>query len=160
MLPRWTWHHWALGGLVVLGGLGATQLAAQACVLVDDGPPRLVGLRLGATPDDVRARFASSSFRTELGEDVALFAESSLEAGVLPGARFEFHDGQLVALRLRLAASHPAAAGDALLATPQTLLHREPAPDGTVSVVVLSRTYPTHRDEALRLAGEDSSALP
>jgi hypothetical protein len=160
MQPRWTWRHWVLGGLVVLGGMGATQLAAQACVLVDDGPPRLLGLRLGATPDDVRARFASESFRTELGEDVALVAESPLEAGVLPGARFEFHDGQLVALRLRLADSHPEFAGQALLRSAQTLLHREPEPDGTVSVVLLSRTCPTHRDEALRLAAEDSSALP
>jgi hypothetical protein len=95
-----------------------------------------------------------------LGEDVALVAESSIEPGVLPGARFEFHDGQLVALRLRLADSHPESLGDELLRSPQTLLHRAPGPDGTVAVVLLSRTCPTHREEALRLAGEDSSALP
>lgn len=159
MQPRWTWHHWALAGLVLLAGLGATQLAARACVL-DAGPPRVVGLRLGATPDDVRARFAGVSFRTELGEDVALVADGSLEAGIRPGARLEFHDGQLVAVRLELERSHPDASGDRLELTAQTLLARTIEPDGTASVVLLSRTCPTHREEAMRLAGTDSSDLP
>jgi hypothetical protein len=160
MQPRWTWHHWALVALVMLAGLGATQLAARACVLADEGPPRVAGLHLGATPDDVRARFAGVSFRTELGEDVALVADGSLAAGIRPGARLEFHDGQLVAVRLELDRSHPDASGDRLVLTPQTLLARTIAPDGSASVVLLSRTCPTHRDEASRLAGTDSSDLP
>jgi hypothetical protein len=159
MQPRWTWHHWALVGLALLAAIGATDLAARACA-VGDAPPTVLGLRLGATPDVVRARFAAARFETELAADVALVADGPLEAGVAPGARFEFHDGQLVAVRARLERTHRDAGGGSLVITPLTLLSRASEDDGSTSVVLLSRTCPTHREEASRLAGSESSDLP
>lgn len=161
MQPRWTWQRAALLGLVLLTGLGATSLAASALApLGASSPPSVLGLRLGATPDMVRARLASASFRTELGEDVALVADDAIAADVAPGARFEFHDGQLVAVRLDVHSSHPDAHGDALIATPATVLSRAPEGD-LVRVSLLARTCPTHREEAERLvAGEVPRTLP
>lgn len=156
---RWTWHHWALAGLVLCAGLGATQLAARACTFASTRPPEVLGLRLGMTPDDVRARFASTAFRTELGEDVALIADGPLTPEV-PTARFEFHEGQLVAVRLRVASEAPAASGPDRELSPQIVLARTHEADGSTSVVLLSRTCPTHREEAMHLAGNETSALP
>ena len=114
MQPRRTWQRAALLGLVLLTGLGATSLAASALApLAAPSPPSVLGLRLGATPDMVRARLGSTSFRTELGEDVALVADAPISDDVAPGARFEFHDGQLVAVRVDLRAGHDDASGDA-----------------------------------------------
>lgn len=165
MQPRWTWQRVALLGLVLLTGLGATSLAASALAPLGAGPPSLLGLRLGATPDMVRARLSSASFRTELGEDVALVADDAIADGVSPGARFEFHDGQLVAVRVELRSDHPDAHGAALIATPATVLSREVlsrAFEGDlVHARLLARTCPTHREEAERLvAAEVPRTLP
>jgi hypothetical protein len=123
-------------------------------------PPSLLGLRLGATPDMVRARLTAASFRTELGEDVALVADEEIAEGVAPGARFEFHDGQLVAVRVALRSGHPDAGGERLIATPATVLSRASEGD-LVRVSLLARTCPTHREEAERLvAAEVTRTLP
>lgn len=161
MQPRRTWQRAALLGLVLLTGLGATSLAASALApLAAPSPPSVLGLRLGATPDMVRARLGSTSFRTELGEDVALVADAPISDDVAPGARFEFHDGQLVAVRVDLRAGHDDASGDALHATPATVLSRAPEGD-FVRVRLLARTCPTHREEAERLvADDDPRTLP
>lgn len=162
MQPRWTWRHAALAGLVLLTGLGATSLVASALARCDDGPPSLLGLRLGMTPDMLRARFVEVTFRTELGEDVALVADAPIEPGVAPGARFEFHDGQLVAVRARLSDGHADATGDRLEVTPGTVLART-ASAASVDAVLLARTCPTHRGEAERLASgapDTSASIP
>lgn len=166
MQPRWRWQHVALLGLVLLTGLGATSLCARALEgpLSLDAPPSILGLRLGATPDMLRARFPGVAFRTELGEDVALVTDAPLAALVEPGARFEFHDGQLVAVRVVLASEHGDASGDRLVATPGTVLSRTPEADGRVLAVLLSRTCPTHREEAESLVtgnrNSESEGLP
>jgi hypothetical protein len=172
MQPRWTWQHAALAGLVLLTGLGATSLVASAVARCDEGPPALLGLRLGLTPDMLRDRYPDASFRTELGEDVSLIADAPLAHGVEGGARFEFHDGQLVAVRAILTAEHPEARGDRLVATPGTVLFRGPSSsiDATregrdgVEVRLLARTCPTHHDEAEGLVAtfsdRESSDLP
>jgi hypothetical protein len=172
MQPRWTWQHAALAGLVLLTGLGATSLVASAVARCDDGPPSVLGLRLGLTPDMLRARFADASFRTELGEDVALVSDAAIAPGIEPGARFEFHDGQLVAVRVTLASEHADGRGEPLEVTPGTVLSRAPSArwdgDSAVHVVLLARTCPTHRGEAERLLSisggtperPESSGLP
>ncbi len=164
MQPRRTWQRAALLGLVLLTGLGATSLAASALApLGAPSPPSLLGLRLGATPDMVRARLSDASFRTELGEDVSLIADASIAEGVAPGARFEFHDGQLVAVRVDLAPHHADAEGDALVVTPATVLSRATEGD-LVRVRLIARTCPTHREEAERLVSihlaTDPRSLP
>lgn len=107
------------------------------------------------TPDDVRARFSPGrgTFRSEVsGTDTALVWEAP---GAEP-ARFEFHDGQLVAVRLRLVPSAAEADGPALRTTPGSVLARTAGAD-RVDVVLLSRTCPTHHDEAERIV---SGAAP
>lgn len=149
MEPHRTWQRAGLVGLAVLSGLGATSLAVG--VLSPAAPPSLAGLRLGMTPDDVRARFSPGrgAFRSEVsGTDTALVWEAP---GAEP-ARFEFHAGQLVAVRLVLPAGSPDARGPALSMTPGSVLARTSRSSGEVAAVLLSRTCPTHHDEAERIA--------
>ena len=145
MQPYRTWQRAGLVGLAVLSGLGATGLAMGA--LSPDAPPSLGGLRLGMTPDEVRARFSPGrgSFRSEVsGSDTALVWEAP---GSEP-ARFEFHDGQLVAVRLVVSADSPDALGPVVATTAGSVLSREARPGGEVAALLLSRTCPTHHDEA------------
>lgn len=149
MEPHRTWQRAGLVGLAVLSGLGATSLAMG--LLSPDAPPSLAGLRLGMTPDDVRARFSPGrgSFRSEVsGSDTALVWEAP---GSEP-ARFEFHDGQLVAVRLVVAADSPDASGPAVATTAGSVLSRDARPGGEVAALLLSRNCPTHHDEAERIA--------
>jgi hypothetical protein len=148
MEPQRTWQRAGLMGLAVLSGLGATSLAAG--VLWPEAPPSLGGLRLGMTPDDVRARFSPGrgSFRSEIsGTDTALVHEAE---GSEP-ARFEFHDGQLVAVRLVLPLGAADASGPALRTTPGSVLVRRVRDASSVEARLLSRTCPTHHGEAERL---------
>ncbi len=149
MEPHRTWQRAGLVGLAVLSGFGATSLAVG--VLSPDAPPSLAGLRLGMTPDDVRARFSPGrgSFRSEVsGVDTALVWEAP---GAEP-ARFEFHDGQLVAVRLVVPAGSPDGGGPPLATTRGSVLARTALATGEVAVVLLSRTCPTHHAEAERIA--------
>ena len=138
--------------------------SASAVARCDAGPPSVLGLRLGLTPDMLRARFADASFRTELGEDVALIADAPLAEGVAPGARFEFHDGQLVAVRVTLDATHQDSRGDRIEVTSGTVLARAPGArfdgDAAVRIVLLARTCPTHRGEAEALLTSTDGSLP
>jgi hypothetical protein len=152
MEPQRTWQRAGLVGLAVLSGLGATSLVA-GLLFPDDAPPSLGGLRLGMTPDDVRARFSPGrgAFRSEVsGTDTALVWEGE----AAEPARFEFHDGQLVAVRLVLAPGASDASGPGLVTTPGTVLSRTERSDGAIDAVLLSRTCPTHREEAQRIVAE------
>lgn len=124
-------------------------------LIAPPAPLSLGGLRLGMTPDDVRSRFSPGlgSFRSDAtGPDPALVWEAP---GIAP-ARFEFHDGQLVAVWLVVGEASDDARGPSLETTPGAVLARTPRPDGEVSAVLLSRTCPTHRLEAERIAAGGS----
>jgi len=111
-------------------------------------------LRLGMGPRDVRTRLA----RELPGALVAVpAAELALEwRGTSPDVRslrLELHDGRLVAVRARLAASSPLARGDRLWQSSAAVLSRAPRGDSDVDYLLVARDCPTHRDEVARLLG-------
>lgn len=110
-------------------------------------------VRLGMAPRDVRERFepgAKGTWQTSLGtgDDTAL-EWSSAGPSTFATARFEFHLGMLVAMRLR---STEARSDEVVSTTPKTVTLRRPAPEGGTTITVLARDCPTHKDEAESLA--------
>lgn len=124
---------------VVVGGV---ELASRA---LEDPRPSFYGVRLGMTADDVRARV------DERGEGTWSASPSSGD-WVLEHtrgdehARFELHDGQLMAIRVEAIATAELE-GEPLEVTESTVLRREVEGDRIVWTL-LSRTCPTHRAEA------------
>jgi len=110
--------------------------------------PTVLGLRLGATPDEVRTSRGGGEWtsRVEPSGDLSLSRGSE---------RFEFHEGQLVAVSVEVPPGEPAATGPAIVVTPLTVLVREPA-GPLVRLRMISRTCPTHAEEADRLVASVS----
>lgn len=111
------------------------------------------GIALGMTPREVRERFKTAvpgQWRFVAGDDPALewlpSGPSSVER-----ARFEFHGGMLVAVRLLLSAADPAAQGARLGVSTASVLARRGLTDGRVELVLLARDCPTHAEEVGRL---------
>ena len=117
-------------------------------------PATLRGVWLGMTPDQVRERYertGEGSFRAQaIGQDLALDW-----TGESPPPRFEFHAGQLVAVRIVVPREAPESTGDRLTASSQSVISREPRPDGSVAITWLARSCPTHADEVSRLLSHD-----
>jgi hypothetical protein len=112
--------------------------------------PDFHGVRLGMTPRDLRDRFdVRGDFRVESTDKDMAMAFVPKSDGF--SARFEFHDGMLVAVRADLPATDAYAQGADLVVTRAEVLHRDRRPDG-VHVDWLSRECPTHQAEANRLA--------
>lgn len=136
-----------------------TMLAASLALVAATGcgpsaPDPILGVRLGMTPTQVRERFGTAvrgTFRSEaMGEDLALvWAPDAGDGSPVRAARHEFHLGQLVAMRLVLDPSAPAARGPAMELTEVSILTREGGDDG-VEVTWLARSCPTHADEVRR----------
>lgn len=132
-----------LAALTVLALIGAG--VALASTTLADPRPAIDGVRLGMTADEVRARV------DERG-DGTWSASSSSGDWVLEHtageehARFELHDGQLMAIRLESSARADLL-GPALEVTDSTVLRRE-VEGGQIAVTLLSRSCPTHRAEA------------
>ena len=106
-------------------------------------------VRLGMAARDVRERFqpgTDGSWQTALGigDDTVLEWTAKDVMAPVKNARFEFHNGMLVAIRAHLTA---AATKESVSSTPKTVTMRGPGEGGT-SVTVLARDCPTHRDEA------------
>lgn len=128
----------ALSGAALVGAVIARLELLSAPV------PSVLGLRLGISPDELRARRSGGEWTTRL--------EASGDLSLSRGAeRYEFHEGMLVAVELELPAAEPDAAGPPIVVTPVTVLVREPTSSG-VRVRMISRTCPTHAGEAERLA--------
>lgn len=132
------------------------MVVSAACERTEPDP--VPNVRLGMSPRDVRERFhpgVEGSWQTSLGNgDDTLLDWSSKEAkgSLFRDARFEFHLGMLVAIRARAVAEGPA---ESVTTTAKTVTLRRPLPQtegGGVSVVVLARDCPTHKDEAESLA--------
>ena len=126
-------------------------LAAMGCG--PSAPDPILGVRLGMTPTQVRERFGTAvrgTFRSEaMGEDLALVWTPDEPDASVRSARHEFHVGQLVAMRLVMDPSAPAARGPAMELTEVSILTRERADEG-VEVTWLARSCPTHADEVRR----------
>jgi len=136
-----------VAALVVAGGIALVVRDGAA----DPGATPFT-LRLGMGPRDARTRLAR-----ELPGDLVVVpaAELALEwHGRSPGVRslrLELHDGKLVAIRARLAPTHPLAHGDSLWQSSTAVLSRRSRDDGDFDFLLVARDCPTHRDEVARL---------
>jgi len=145
---------------------GAWTIAVVVCIVLpaawvagrivlsaaDDGPIVLEGARLGMTPAELRRAFVlgpSGTFRSEPAAQ-----DFSVEWLPAPGtarprlthARFEFHGGLLVAVRIRGRADDDALAGPGVAQTPGSVIARRTHGDVT-DVTMLARDCPTHAAE-------------
>ena len=123
---------------------------------------RLRGVYLGMTPTEVRGRFVApfgGHWRTRSGEgDLFLdwFSQGTpgpTSDSATPDARFEFHAGLLVAVRLDVPATDPDAIGSPLVVSTATVLARRGSGNGRVEITLLARDCPTHAAEVRRLLG-------
>ena len=140
---------------IVLAIAGTAVAALPACGAEDAGASPFA-LRLGMGPRDVRSRLA----RELPGELVVAPAEELAYAwnGHADGVRslrLELHEGKLVAVRARIAASHPLAQGDRLWRSASAVLSRAARPDGDIDFVLIARDCPTHRAEVARLLSSE-----
>jgi hypothetical protein len=128
--------------LVTLGWLVERWVA----IVTADPRPSVLGVRLGMTADDVRARIDArgpGQWTTSLvGGDWVLEHRGSDETG-----RFEIHEGQLVAIRIDGAPSSDLPTEPRFEVTPGSVLVRRDE-GGRVRITLLSRACPTHHDEA------------
>ena len=88
--------------------------------------------------------------RTALGagDDTVLLWTGHDPNASVTDARFEFHNGMLLAIR---AQNGVKVTSEEIWTTPRTVTVKAPA-DGGTSVTVLARDCPTHKDEAAAIA--------
>jgi hypothetical protein len=124
--------------------------ALLACTTPE--PDAIPNVRLGMAPRDVRERFEpggagtwqTSVARAEEGGDTAIEWAASGPAKIAT-ARFEFHLGMLVAMRVR---TNDPSSSETVSTTAKTVTARRPAAEGGTNVTILARDCPTHKDEA------------
>ena len=140
----------AIGTLVAIcavsiGGLAYRWLEAASA----DPRPSVIGVRLGMTAEQVRARVDTrgpGTWTTRLRSgDWVLEHRTGDESDEL-----ELHDGQLVAVRVDAPARADLLSGPDRQVTPGSVLVRARAGD-RVRLTLLSRACPTHHEEAERL---------
>jgi hypothetical protein len=141
-------------GLVV-AGLGVFGILSRAYLVRQNGEARveLRGTWLGMTPTDVRDRFrapGAGTWRSEQRTDPALIWTAA-EGAPPTTAYFEFHGGVLVAVRLTVPTTDPAAQGPALDVSTASVMSRQDQTDGRVEITLLARDCPTHAEEVRRL---------
>lgn len=103
---------------------------------------------------DVRDRFEApspGSWTVTPGEDMFLdWKAVAPSRATLAAARFEFHNGMLVAVRADLPAGDALASGPPLATSPASVLVREKR-EGGVGYRLIARDCPAHRDEVSRI---------
>lgn len=126
----------ALSGAAVVGVVLDRLEAMSAPV------PSVHGLRLGATPDEVRAaREGEWTSRVDQSGDLVLSRDSETYA---------FHEGGLVAIDVVLGSTAADAQGPELVVTSGSVMARDRTAQG-VRVRLVSRTCPTHAESAQAL---------
>lgn len=146
--------------------LAAAALAGLALRLVQlgsrDPRPTVLGVRLGMTADEVRARVDARG----PGQWTSSVVEGDWVLEHRAGdenARFEIHEGQLVAIRVDASTVEDLATVPAFEVTPGSVLLRQ-TEGAHVRIVLLSRACPTHHDEAEAIVAahvtEPASATP
>lgn len=152
-----TWKWWYSLFILIPALMALGSLVWNLASSTESAIPTIDGVRLGMTPEQVRRRFAggsSASWRTEIdGGDLRLIRASGGELD--REARFEFHNGMLVAIRLDLREDAPLAAGEPLRVSVGSVMTRAREEMGRVKLTVLSRDCPTHADEVSTILSEN-----
>ena len=134
----------------------AVALMIGACTRIEaDAIPNV---KLGMGPGDVRERFAPGgpgTWQTSVGKaagDTAIEWQAKDGSAKVKEARFEFHNGMLVAVRATTNEAPPS--DEKITATPASVSVRRPASSGGTELAVLARDCPTHKEEAAALASK------
>jgi len=142
----------AIVSIATFGGLAYHWIAPALA----DPRPSVLGVRLGMTADEIRRRVDETgpgewSSRVTNGDWVLTHAAPTSDA------TFEIHEGQLVAVRVDASGAADLATTPRVEVTPGSILVRERDGD-RVRITLLSRSCPTHHDEAERLVARYASA--
>lgn len=128
---------------VLFLGVAASAVTLWRLEAMSAPIPSVLGLRLGATPDDVRTARPGGDWVTRVESSGDLAVERS-------GESYSFHEGLLVSVDVQLPTTHPDAAGPPGVLSPGSVLVRERVADG-VRVRLVSRACPTHASTAASL---------
>lgn len=115
-----------------------------------DEPADFMNVRLGMTPAQVRARIARPGrFATATDPQglLVLTWTPNDPADPVEEARFEVHDGMVVAIRARLREPRPAA----LAIAPESVRRTAPRPEGGSDLTLLARGCALHEEEVADL---------
>jgi|GEM_PF-1242227 len=146
----------ALLALALALGASAWWVVGQRSTGVD-----LRGVRIGLSAADTRARFLAPGpgvWASESSPEPSLRWSASGATDVRE-AVFEFHQGMLVAVRLKVSPKSPEATGPSLEQTPARVISRQAEGDA-VAVTLLSRSCPAHAAEVAKLLGSKPLAWP
>jgi hypothetical protein len=148
---------WLGLALALIGALTAAVFWAG----LPDPPaqPRVLGVALGMTSDQVQAGFQGSSSGTwttsSSGDELILRWKRTGPDGELPvSVAFEFHSDALVVVRAEVGLGSALARGDAIESTPAELVARTGLADGGVDVVILARDCSRNTGEVARLLAQ------
>jgi len=147
------WVAAAALALVLPAGWALVRVAAK-----DADPTAAFGVRLGMTASDVRARAAlpDGVWSTSTTADGTLLLDWSASAddASIRDARFEIHEGALVAIRATL--SDPAAlpvgeGGDRRMRSAEAVADARSHEDGTTRYRLVARNCPVHAREVAEI---------
>lgn len=128
-----------------------------ACTRIE--PDAIPNVKLGMAPGDVRERFepgGPGAWQTSVSKivgDTAIEWHATDGTAKVKEARFEFHNGMLVAVRATTNEAPPSS--EKITTTPGSVTVRRAAPaNGVTEIAVLARDCPTHKEEATALAAK------
>jgi hypothetical protein len=146
----------SIRAIAVAAALAVFAMGALAFSLHSGNTGDIRGVRLGLSASDTRDRFVAPGPGTWTSaaepEPVLRWAPDDAASPVHAAT---FHQGMLVAIRLRVAPGAHEAAGPPLELSRSSLTSRGAEPGGDVAVTQLSRSCPTHADEVRRLLSAD-----
>ncbi|MCB9619018.1 MAG: hypothetical protein H6724_06155 [Sandaracinus sp.] len=149
LFPR-LWVAAAALALVLPAGWALVRVAAR-----DADPTAALGVRLGMTASDVRARAQlpeGGTWSTSTTEDGTLLLDWSHDdpTAFVRDARFEVHEGALVAVRasVRDASRLP---GDRQIRSAEAVADARPHDDGTTRYRLVARNCPVHAREVAEI---------
>jgi len=131
--------------LVIPAAFSAWTLAASD----GEDPSAVLGVRLGMTSGQVRERYIGDGGRWQTAVEPSglTVLEHDSETGPVAHARFEIHEGLLVAVRATLR-DRDALADDARFVSGPGLVRRvENLPGGGADLVLIARSCPLHSAE-------------
>ncbi|WP_437839245.1 hypothetical protein [Sorangium sp. So ce1153] len=149
----------ALGAALSAAGLGIVTLAALSFAPPANAAFAVHGIELGMTASEVVRRFdAGPTGRWSeapgcAGPSIEWSRGETAPARAPLSARFEFHEGLLMAARVRVTPEDPSARGARLETSAQFVLAREGRDDGSSLIVLLARGCPEHEAEVEQLLG-------
>lgn len=140
-------HPWLARGAILLSialaCVGVTGVVIERLEAMSAPVPTVLGLRLGATPDEVRASRGGEGWTTRVDQTGDLLLERD-------GEHYSFHEGLLVAVDVLVRLGDPGADGPAREVSVGSVLARDASPP-SVRIQLVSRTCPTHTATVDRL---------